>query len=280
MWRPHAPNAVVLARSPAPRHGTEEGGPRHRPDSRGRLTLTPMGRPSAQGAPHRRTESAVVVRAGQVAHPFRDAGNCATAPTDPQPPKDPQSPTVRIARSTSELPRPANYFARGRSRNPPLLDHSLDSRCSSRLPAAPCPTSSASPSSRGRRRLTPVVHPAQQLAVGDAGRHEEDVLAPDQVVGGAGPGRGRARRRRARCRSSSSLGHSSPWIAPPMHFTAQAAMTPSGVPPMPSSRSMPAPRRARGQDRAGHVAVGDQLDAGAGLPDLLDDARRGAAGRG
>ncbi|CAM5699613.1 hypothetical protein SVIOM74S_06916 [Streptomyces violarus] len=48
----------------------------------------------------------------------------------------------------------------------------------------------------------------------------------------------------ARCRSSSSLGHSLPWIVPPRHFTAHAEMMPSGVPPMPSSRSTPVPSRS------------------------------------
>jgi hypothetical protein len=36
-------------------------------------------------------------------------------------------------------------------------------------------------------------------------------------------------------------GHSLAWIVPPRHFTAQAVMIPSGVPPMPSSRSTPVP---------------------------------------
>src|SRR3712207_8370160 len=36
----------------------------------------------------------------------------------------------------------------------------------------------------------------------------------------------------ARRRSSSLRGHSWPWIAPPRHLSAAAAMTPSGVPPM------------------------------------------------
>ena len=46
------------------------------------------------------------------------------------------------------------------------------------------------------------------------------------------------------CRSSSSLGHSRPWMTPPRVLMAQAAMMPSGVPPMPTSRSMPVPSRA------------------------------------
>ena len=43
---------------------------------------------------------------------------------------------------------------------------------------------------------------------------------------------------------------------------------PSGVPPMPSSRSMPVSGAGR-HDGAGDVAVGDELDPGAGGPDLL-----------
>jgi hypothetical protein len=43
------------------------------------------------------------------------------------------------------------------------------------------------------------------------------------------------------CFSSSSVGHSRPWILPPMHLIAQAVMIPSGVPPTPISRSTPVP---------------------------------------
>src|SRR5207248_1989744 len=45
-------------------------------------------------------------------------------------------------------------------------------------------------------------------------------------------------------RSSSSRGASWPWMTPPRHFSAHSAMMASGVPPMPSSRSMPVPSRA------------------------------------
>ena len=45
-------------------------------------------------------------------------------------------------------------------------------------------------------------------------------------------------------RSASSRGHNWAWISPPRHFSAQAAMMPSGVPPMPSRRSTPVPSRA------------------------------------
>ncbi len=44
-----------------------------------------------------------------------------------------------------------------------------------------------------------------------------------------------------RCRSSSDRGHSLPCIAPPRHLIAAAEMTPSGVPPIPMSRSTPVP---------------------------------------
>src|SRR5580765_3023079 len=40
-------------------------------------------------------------------------------------------------------------------------------------------------------------------------------------------------------RSSSLRGHNRPWISPPMHFIAAAAITPSGVPPTPKRMSAP-----------------------------------------
>ena len=55
-----------------------------------------------------------------------------------------------------------------------------------------------------------------------------------------------------------------------MHLSAAAAMTPSGVPPMPKRMSTPVSGKRAG-DRGGDVAVGDQADAGAGLADLADD---------
>ena len=45
-------------------------------------------------------------------------------------------------------------------------------------------------------------------------------------------------------RSASSRGASRPWMTPPRHLIAHAEMMPSGVPPTPSSRSMPVPSRA------------------------------------
>ena len=68
-------------------------------------------------------------------------------------------------------------------------------------------------------------------------------------------------------------GASRAWITPPRHFTAHAAMMPSGVPPTPSSRSMPLPAAGR-DDRACDVAVGDEPDARAGLADLVDQLAR------
>ena len=83
------------------------------------------------------------------------------------------------------------------------------------------------------------VHPLEQFAVGDAGRSEEAVVA-------SAPGRRcpDARSRSypaatAAARSSSSRGQRRPCSSPPMHFRAAAAMTPSGVPPMPKRTSAP-----------------------------------------
>ena len=54
-----------------------------------------------------------------------------------------------------------------------------------------------------------------------------------------------------------------------MQRMAAAVMMPSGVPPMPASRSVPDVRPAR-RDRARHVAIGDQPDPGAGVADVGD----------
>src|SRR5215471_15671592 len=45
-------------------------------------------------------------------------------------------------------------------------------------------------------------------------------------------------------RSASSRGARRPWIVPPRHLIAHAAIMPSGVPPVPSSKSTPVPSRA------------------------------------
>ena len=55
-----------------------------------------------------------------------------------------------------------------------------------------------------------------------------------------------------------------------MHLSAAAVMTPSGVPPMPNRMSAPESGPGGG-DGAGHVAVGDEADAGAGLAHLGDE---------
>ena len=83
--------------------------------------------------------------------------------------------------------------------------------------------------------------PCSSDAVGDAGCGEEHVVARDEVVGrqhplDVEPAVEQLLRARRRC-----AGYSRPWIAPPRHFSAAAATTPSGVPPIPSSMSMPDP---------------------------------------
>ena len=55
-----------------------------------------------------------------------------------------------------------------------------------------------------------------------------------------------------------------------MHFRAAAAMTPSGVPPMPKRMSAPVSGQ-RGRHGADHVAVRDEADAGPGGPHLGDE---------
>ena len=58
-------------------------------------------------------------------------------------------------------------------------------------------------------------------------------------------------------------------MRPPRHLIAAAEITPSGVPPIPQSRSMPVLAHD-GEQRRGDVAVGDEADAGADLADLGD----------
>ena len=88
------------------------------------------------------------------------------------------------------------------------------------------------------------------------------------------------------CRSSSSLGQSLPWSAPPMHLSAQAAMMPSGVPPMPSSRSTPVPSRAAAMAPATSPSVMNLIRAPASrtscdqvlVPGAVEDADGDVAG--
>ena len=84
---------------------------------------------------------------------------------------------------------------------------------------------------------------------------------------------------RRRPSPASLRGQSRPWISPPMHFSAAAATTPSGVPPMPIRMSTPASGQARG-DGAVDVAVADQADAGTGLRGPRRSVVGGVAGRG
>ena len=114
------------------------------------------------------------------------------------------------------------------------------------------------------RRLE--AHALQDVAVGHAGRGEEAVVARDEVVRRQLALEVVAPRRAPPVRSSSSRGHSRPTSSPPMHLIAAAEMTPSGVPPMPHSRST-GERSLTASSAARDVAVGDQPHARAGLAD-------------
>ena len=107
--------------------------------------------------------------------------------------------------------------------------------------AAPSPSASASRSTRSRRRSRDDADAAQQRAARDAGRGDEDVVAARRGRRRSARGRGRSPASTSAARSSSSRGQSFPCIAPPRHLIAAAEMTPSGVPPMPISRSTPVP---------------------------------------
>ena len=73
----------------------------------------------------------------------------------------------------------------------------------------------------------------------------------------------------ARSRSSSLRNRKRAWISPPRQRSAAAVITPSGAPPMPITR-VDAGALDRARDRGRHVAVGDELDPGAGRADLGD----------
>ena len=96
----------------------------------------------------------------------------------------------------------------------------------------------------GPRAVGPVAHAAQQFAVGDAGGGEEHVVARRRGRRWSARGRGRSRRRARRGAPPSLRGHSLPRIWPPRHLSAHAAVTPSGVPPMPNRMSVPELRHA------------------------------------
>src|ERR1700739_522846 len=75
-------------------------------------------------------------------------------------------------------------------------------------------------------------------------------------------------------RSASSLGASWPWIAPPMQRIAAAAMMPSGVPPMPTSMSVPEVGR-HAEIPPPHTHVGDQLRVTRPVEDAHRHVRHG-----
>jgi hypothetical protein len=66
-----------------------------------------------------------------------------------------------------------------------------------------------------------------------------------------------------------------PWIVPPRHFSAQAAMMPSGVPPMPSIRSIPVPSRAAMIAPATSPSVISLIRAPATRTSLMSSSCRG-----
>ena len=127
------------------------------------------------------------------------------------------------------------------------------------------------------RAVGVVAHALEHVAVGDAGGGEEDVVAGDEAVRVedlvevvAGVDRG--------LRSSSSRGHRRPSISPPTHLIAAAEITPSGVPPIPQSRSTPVPRLTASSAPATSPSVMKRI-ARAGLADLVDRVLVARAGR-
>jgi hypothetical protein len=116
--------------------------------------------------------------------------------------------------------------------------------------------------------VAPVAHAAEEVAVADAGGREEHVVALDEVVG---------REHLVEVVTHVERGAALvavAWPQPPLDRAAQtlmpaAAMTPSGVPPMPNSTSIPELRHTT--EIARDVAVLDQL-VRPGLATLADDA--------
>src|SRR5699024_5460928 len=116
-----------------------------------------------------------------------------------------------------------------------------------------------------------VAHPAQQVAVGDAGGAEEDVLAGDQVTGGQHPVDVVTGVDRLLPLGVVDRGQA------PLQFAAHAGQRGRGDDALRGAADAqqhvdPGLGPGRG-DRPGHVAVGDQLDARAGLTDLVDQLR-------
>src|SRR5690242_8484569 len=119
------------------------------------------------------------------------------------------------------------------------------------------------------RAVAPVAHALQQIAVADAGGAEEHVVAGDEVVLRehpvevvAGVERGLALGVVARVQSTEDL-------APDALERGGGDDALGGA--ADAEEDVGAAARGGDGDRAGDVAIGDELDAGARLPALLDD---------
>ena len=117
-------------------------------------------------------------------------------------------------------------------------------------------------------------HAVQERSVGDAGRGEEAVVAVNEVLDGQHGGRVEPGVGTIATRSASSCGHSRPWISPPMHLSAAAEMTPSGVPPTPISTSTPNPP-TRSRSRRDVAVLISWIRAPAGADSSIRSAWRG-----
>ena len=127
----------------------------------------------------------------------------------------------------------------------------------------------------GRRGVAAVAHALSMSPSVTPVAAKKHVVAADEVVARehavevvAGVER--------RSRSSSSRGHSRPEIRPPRHDRGGRS-TPSGVPPMPHSRSTPRARRGGDQRAATSPSVIRRMRAPASR--MRASSRRGAGGR-
>ena len=130
-----------------------------------------------------------------------------------------------------------------------------------------------------RRAAGAVAHALHQLAVGDAGGDEEAVVAGDQVVGGEHV---------VRVEVVAGVERPLPLVVvlgpqPALDDAVEALHRAGGDDALgraaDAEQQVDAGAGAGGHDRAGDVAVGDELDPGAGRPDLVDELLRAAAGR-
>ena len=96
------------------------------------------------------------------------------------------------------------------------------------------------------KKITPANPEARPATEADKGAETEPVdRKTAQIVATLGNGAVALQNARLYEMATGPFDQSRPWITPPTHFIAQAAMIPSGVPPMPSRRSMPVPARSR-----------------------------------